>query len=85
MLPLPITPTPTFIPTLTPTPPLTLTLTLTLSVTQQLMEMIPEETNVGTIGDFMFKAGVQDILDQLDYDLVRLLVRVRVGLSQPQP
>merc|ERR1719160_2221487 len=39
---------------------------------KQLMEMIPEETNVGTIGDFMFKAGVQDILDQLDYDLVGL-------------
>ena len=39
---------------------------------KQLMEMIPDETNVGTISDFMFKAGVQDILDQLDYDLVGL-------------
>jgi len=39
---------------------------------KQLMAMIPDETNVGTISDFMFKAGVQDILDQLDYDLVGL-------------
>jgi probable Rubsico expression protein CbbX len=44
-----------------------------------LMEMIPDVTNVGTISDFMFKAGVQDILAELDHDLVGLLaVKTRV-------
>jgi probable Rubsico expression protein CbbX len=44
-----------------------------------LMEMIPDLTNVGTISDFMFKAGVQDILAELDRDLVGLLaVKTRV-------
>jgi len=46
---------------------------------KELMELIPDVTNVGTISDFMFKAGVQDILAELDRDLVGLKpVKTRV-------
>ena len=38
----------------------------------QLLYDIPEETRAGTVDDFMFKEGVQDILDKLDYDLIGL-------------
>ena len=38
----------------------------------QLLYDIPEDTRAGTVDDFMFKEGVQDILDKLDYDLVGL-------------
>merc|ERR1719213_60803 len=37
-----------------------------------LLTDIPDETKVGTVSDFMYKEGVKDILDQLDYDLVVL-------------
>jgi hypothetical protein len=39
----------------------------------QLLYDIPEETRAGTVDDFMFKEGVQDILDKLDYDLIGLI------------
>jgi len=38
----------------------------------QLLYDIPEETRAGTVDDFMFKEGVKDILDKLDYDLIGL-------------
>jgi len=38
----------------------------------QLLYDIPDDTKCGTVDDFMFKEGVQDILDKLDYDLVGL-------------
>merc|ERR1719182_563224 len=38
----------------------------------QLLYDIPEDTRAGAVDDFMFKEGVQDILDKLDYDLVGL-------------
>merc|ERR1719213_728924 len=37
-----------------------------------LLTDIPDETKAGTVEDFMYKQGVQEILDQLDYDLVVL-------------
>merc|ERR1719252_43035 len=37
-----------------------------------LMQNIPDNTQAGTVDDFMFKEGVKDILDKLDYDLVGL-------------
>jgi probable Rubsico expression protein CbbX len=45
----------------------------------ELLRMIPDETQAGTVDDFMFKEGVQDILDKLDYDLIGLKpVKARV-------
>mmetsp|Transcript_25104 Transcript_25104/g.50990 ORF Transcript_25104/g.50990 Transcript_25104/m.50990 type:complete len:401 (-) Transcript_25104:207-1409(-) len=38
----------------------------------QLLYDIPEETRAGTVDDFMFKEGVKDILEKLDYDLIGL-------------
>merc|ERR1719182_809769 len=38
----------------------------------QLLHGIPDETKAGSVDEFMFKEGVQDILDKLDYDLVGL-------------
>ena len=43
------------------------------------MKSIPDVTAVGTVDDFMFKEGVQDILSKLDYDLIGLMpVKARV-------
>merc|ERR1711937_382263 len=40
---------------------------------------IPDETKAGTVEDFMFKEGVKDILEKLDYDLIGLVpVKTRV-------
>merc|ERR1719235_2435000 len=45
----------------------------------QLLQNIPDETPAGTVDDYMFKEGVKDILDKLDYDLVGLKpVKARV-------
>jgi len=38
------------------------------------MSSIPDEKPVGRVKDFMYKQGVQDILDKLDYDLIGLQV-----------
>merc|ERR1719313_1678834 len=38
----------------------------------ELLRMIPDETAAGTVDDFMFKEGVKDILEKLDYDLIGL-------------
>ena len=38
----------------------------------QLLRDIPDETKAGTVDDFMFKEGVKDILEKLDYDLIGL-------------
>jgi len=38
----------------------------------QLLRDIPDDTRAGTIGEYMFKEGVKDVLDQLDYDLIGL-------------
>jgi len=44
-----------------------------------LMRDIPDETKAGTVDDFMFKEGVKDILEKLDYDLIGLIpVKTRV-------
>jgi probable Rubsico expression protein CbbX len=44
-----------------------------------LLRDIPDQTRAGTVDDFMFKEGVKDILDKLDYDLIGLLpVKQRV-------
>jgi len=44
-----------------------------------LLKMIPDETKAGTVDDFMFKEGVKDILEKLDYDLIGLKpVKLRV-------
>merc|ERR1719235_1746440 len=37
-----------------------------------LMQNIPDNTQAGTVDDFMFKEGVKDILEKLDYDLIGL-------------
>ena len=37
-----------------------------------LMAQIPDNTAAGTVDDFMFKEGVKDILEKLDYDLIGL-------------
>merc|ERR1719375_1736711 len=43
------------------------------------MEQIPEDTPVGTVDDYMFKEGVKEILEKLDYDLIGLIpVKERV-------
>jgi len=45
----------------------------------KLLQMIPDDTKAGTVDDFMFKEGVKDILQKLDYDLIGLLpVKSRV-------
>merc|ERR1719183_3050937 len=44
-----------------------------------LMRDIPDETKAGTVDDYMFKEGVKEILEKLDYDLIGLLpVKMRV-------
>ena len=44
-----------------------------------LMTDIPDATKAGTVDDYMFKEGVKDILDKLDYDLIGLIpVKTRV-------
>jgi len=43
------------------------------------MENMPDSTPVGTVNEFMFKEGVQEQLDKLDFDLVGLVpVKKRV-------
>ncbi|CAM9277611.1 unnamed protein product [Ectocarpus sp. 13 AM-2016] len=43
------------------------------------MEDMPDNTEVGTVEEFMFKEGVRDILEKLDSDLVGLIpVKLRV-------
>jgi hypothetical protein len=37
-----------------------------------LMTDIPDAQKAGTVDDFMYKEGVQDILNKLDYDLIGL-------------
>uniref|UniRef100_A0A7S1TL81 AAA+ ATPase domain-containing protein n=1 Tax=Erythrolobus australicus TaxID=1077150 RepID=A0A7S1TL81_9RHOD len=45
----------------------------------QLMESIPENQPVGTVDEYMFKEGVQSVLEKLDYDLIGLWpVKARV-------
>merc|ERR1719453_1516784 len=44
-----------------------------------LLREIPDVTPAGTVDDFMFKEGVKDILEKLDYDLIGLKpVKLRV-------
>jgi len=44
-----------------------------------LLNNIPDDTKAGTVEDFMFKEGVKDILEKLDYDLIGLKpVKLRV-------
>jgi len=44
-----------------------------------LMRDIPDGQKAGTVDDYMFKEGVKDILDKLDYDLIGLIpVKTRV-------
>merc|ERR1719379_1704991 len=44
-----------------------------------LLNDIPDEQKAGTVDDYMFKEGVKDILDKLDYDLIGLKpVKTRV-------
>jgi len=44
-----------------------------------LLREIPDDTKAGTVDDFMFKEGVKDILEKLDYDLIGLIpVKQRV-------
>jgi len=38
----------------------------------ELLQKIPDEMKAGTVDDFMFKEGVKDILEKLDYDLIGL-------------
>eukprot|EP00308_Calcidiscus_leptoporus_P013050 CAMPEP_0119377522 /NCGR_PEP_ID=MMETSP1334-20130426/45308_1 /TAXON_ID=127549 /ORGANISM="Calcidiscus leptoporus, Strain RCC1130" /LENGTH=229 /DNA_ID=CAMNT_0007396471 /DNA_START=123 /DNA_END=808 /DNA_ORIENTATION=+ len=37
-----------------------------------LMQQIPDDIAAGTVDDFMYKEGVKDILEKLDYDLIGL-------------
>jgi probable Rubsico expression protein CbbX len=37
-----------------------------------LLNEIPDATKAGTVDDYMFKEGVKDILEKLDYDLIGL-------------
>merc|ERR1719375_327108 len=37
------------------------------------MEQMPEDTPVGTVSEFMYKGGVKDELEKLDYDLIGLV------------
>merc|ERR1711988_1777195 len=44
-----------------------------------LLNDIPDSTQAGTVDDFMYKQGVQEILEKLDYDLIGLKpVKTRV-------
>jgi probable Rubsico expression protein CbbX len=44
-----------------------------------LLQKIPDSMQAGTVDDFMYKEGVKDILQKLDYDLIGLLpVKQRV-------
>jgi len=46
---------------------------------RRMMAEIPDATQVGTVEEFMFKGGVRDELQKLDYDLIGLLpVKQRV-------
>ena len=36
------------------------------------MRQIPDDVAAGTVDDFMYKEGVKDILEKLDYDLIGL-------------
>merc|ERR1719426_701324 len=36
------------------------------------LQEMPDETKAGTVEDFMYKQGVQEILEKLDYDLIGL-------------
>merc|ERR1719426_556034 len=36
------------------------------------LQQVPDETKAGTVEDFMYKQGVQEILEKLDYDLIGL-------------
>jgi len=45
----------------------------------ELLKTIPDAAKAGTVDDFMFKEGVKDILEKLDYDLIGLKpVKARV-------
>merc|ERR1711871_1247255 len=45
----------------------------------ELLKQIPDDTKAGSVGEFMFKEGVKDILEKLDYDLIGLKpVKLRV-------
>merc|ERR1711871_215909 len=45
----------------------------------ELLKQIPDETPAGSVGEFMFKEGVKDIIEKLDYDLIGLKpVKLRV-------
>ena len=45
----------------------------------ELMQNIPDGQKAGTVDDFMYKEGVKDILEKLDYDLIGLIpVKARV-------
>jgi SpoVK/Ycf46/Vps4 family AAA+-type ATPase len=39
----------------------------------QLLKEIPDETQAGTVDEYMYKEGVADVLDSLDRDLIGLL------------
>mmetsp|Transcript_30464 Transcript_30464/g.50465 ORF Transcript_30464/g.50465 Transcript_30464/m.50465 type:complete len:486 (+) Transcript_30464:122-1579(+) len=44
-----------------------------------LMQQIPDDAKAGTVDDFMYKEGVKEILEKLDYDLIGLMpVKQRV-------
>jgi probable Rubsico expression protein CbbX len=46
---------------------------------KRMMREIPDETPVGTVDEFMYKGGVKEQLDKLDYDLIGLIpVKERV-------
>merc|ERR1719426_552956 len=43
------------------------------------LQQVPDDTKAGSVGEFMFKEGVKDILEKLDYDLIGLKpVKLRV-------
>merc|ERR1719326_1862675 len=46
---------------------------------QRMMNEIPDSTPVGTVSEYMYKGGVKEQLEQLDYDLIGLIpVKERV-------
>merc|ERR1719379_2061594 len=53
-----------------------------------LLNEIPDATKAGTVDDYMFKEGVKDILEKLDYDLIGLKpdkMRLKLGLETSVP
>merc|ERR1719426_466943 len=43
------------------------------------LQQVPDDMKAGTVDDFMFKEGVREILEKLDYDLIGLVpVKARV-------